>query len=112
MVDKVEPTSTSPDWPAQATDTIVSVVGQVRDKTTGPVITVARGIVYGTLAAIAGVVALVLACILLIRVLAIPVEEVTGSTDRIWIVYLGLGAVMTVVGYVLWRKAWRAPVSG
>ena len=30
------------DWPAQAADTIVKVVGQVRDKTTGPAIKAAR----------------------------------------------------------------------
>lgn len=105
---KVDPPA---DWPVQATDTIVSVVGQVRDKTTGPIITVARGVVYGTLAAIVGVAALVLACILAVRVLAIPVEEWFGGTDRIWIVYLLLGALAMAAGFVCWRKAWAAPVD-
>ena len=46
------------DWPAQAADTIVRVVGQVRDRTTGPAITAARAVVFGLLAAILGTVAL------------------------------------------------------
>jgi uncharacterized BrkB/YihY/UPF0761 family membrane protein len=107
MADKVE---TPADWPAQATDTIVKVVGQVRDKTTGPIITIARGVVYGTLAAILGTVAAVLTCILLVRALSIPVEELWGR-GNIWAVYLFLGVIFTAVGWYLMKKASAAPVD-
>ena len=43
--------STAPssgDWAAQAADTIERAVGNVRDRTTAPAITVARAVVYGT----------------------------------------------------------------
>jgi hypothetical protein len=64
MADQVDSTRATPaagatratsgpdEWPAQAADTIVRVVGSVRDKTTGPAVTAARGAVYGLLAAI------------------------------------------------------------
>ena len=42
------------DWPAQAADTIVSVVEKVRDRTTGPAITATRAVVFGLLAAMLG----------------------------------------------------------
>ena len=107
MADKVE---TPADWPAQATDTIVKVVGQVRDKTTGPIITIARGVVYGTLAAILGTIAVVLTCIVAVRALSIPVEELWGP-GNIWAVYLFLGVVFTLVGWILMKKASAAPVD-
>ena len=108
MADKVD---TPPDWPAQATDTIVKVVGQVRDKTTGPIITVARAVVYGTLAAILGTIAAVVGFIMLIRVLMIPVEEYLGGTDRVWVVYLVLGLICSFVGWIFMRKASASPAD-
>src|SRR5256885_15881374 len=48
------------DWPAQATESIVKVVGTASDKVTGPITTAARAIVYGLFAGILGVAALVL----------------------------------------------------
>lgn len=92
-------------WPTQATDTIVRVVGQVRDRTTGPAITVARAIVYGLFAAILGVVAVVLGLILAVR---IANNYVPG---QLWIIYLALGAVFTVGGLLLWGKAFSSSSS-
>src|SRR5436190_1888341 len=39
------------DWTVQAADTIESVVGAVRSKTTDPLVGISRWVVYGTLAA-------------------------------------------------------------
>jgi hypothetical protein len=93
------------EWPVQAADSIVRVVGEVRDRTTGPAIKAARAVVYGLFAAIVGTVALVLFCVLLVRVLD------TYIPGEVWIVYLGLGAVFTIAGLVLWRKAFVPPRS-
>ena len=41
------PTRPDDDWSGQAADTVVKVVDAVREKTTGPVLTIARAIVYG-----------------------------------------------------------------
>ncbi|HEX9992136.1 MAG TPA: hypothetical protein VGB14_04330 [Acidimicrobiales bacterium] len=92
------------DWPAQAADTVVRVVGQVRDRTTGPAITVARGIVYGLLAAIAGIVAFVLLVAALVRLVDVLVP------GEVWSAHLIVGAVLTLAGLLLWRKR-RAPAA-
>lgn len=85
------------DWPRQATDQIVRVVDTVRDKTTGPVLSVARGVVYGLVAATAGVIVVVLLTIAAIRGLIILL-------DRAWLVYLILGALYCAVGALLWAR--------
>ncbi len=90
-------------WPTQAADTITRVVGQVRDRTTAPAITAARAVVYGLLAAILGVVALVLLITLAVR---LGNNYVPG---RIWIIYLVLGGLFTVGGVLLWAKAFATP---
>lgn len=95
------PSGPLPDaWPAQAADSIVRVVGQVRDRTTGPAVTIARTVVYGVFAAIVGVLALVLAIVLLVRLFG-------GSywPHRVWAVYLVLGLISTLGGLFLYRKA-------
>ncbi len=90
-------------WPTQATDAIVTTVGKVRDRTTGPAITAARAVVYGLFAAILAVVAAVLAITMTIR---LANNYIPG---KIWIVYLGLGALLTLGGLFLWSKAFTTP---
>jgi uncharacterized protein (DUF2062 family) len=90
-------------WPAQATETIVRVVGQVRDRTTGPAITVARATVYGLFAAILGLMALVLAVVLAIRVAN------NYLPGQIWIIYVALGGLFSLGGLFLWGKAFSSP---
>lgn len=93
------------EWPAQAADAIVDTIGKVRDKTTKPAVTAARGVVYGTLAGIVGLVALVLVLILLVRVLA---NYVPGD---VWLIYAALFVVLSIAGIVLLRKANRRPAT-
>ena len=93
--------TTSADWTVQIADTIESVVGSVRDKTAGPLETVARGLVYGILIAVMGTTALVLVTILLLRVLTI---EIQGYSLPVYGAYALLGAIFTLAGLFLWRK--------
>ena len=51
---------TDPNWAADLADTVERVVATVRDKTTKPLVTVTRGLVYGLLDAILGVATIVL----------------------------------------------------
>lgn len=97
-------TPASGTWPDQATDLIVQTVGTVRDKTVGPAMTVARGIVYGTFAALVGTAALVLVCILLIRVVTVYLPG-----ERVWIPELGLGVIFLFGAMALWSKARKVP---
>jgi len=107
--------ASSDDWPAQAADTIVKVVGSVRDRTTGPALTASRGVVYGTLAAVLGTTALVLLCILLLRGVVLGVDGILGVLDidragrAVWIAHLLLGAGFSLGGWAMWRKAWALP---
>jgi hypothetical protein len=95
---------TDGDWPAQATKTVVDVVGKVRDRTTGPITTAARGLVFGLFAAILGIVVAVLAIIALVRLL----DEALPS--GVWLAYLVLGFVFTLAGALVFRKR-KAPAT-
>ena len=88
------------EWPAQAADAIVDVVGKVRDKTTKPALTAARGLVYGLLVIVVGTIAVVLFLIGLVHLL----EHLPG---HIWTVYAGFAAVFLLSGSWAIRKANR-----
>jgi hypothetical protein len=85
------------DWPAQAADTIVDVVGKAHQKTTGPAITAVRGLVFGVLIMLVGIMAAILLVVGLIRVMNIVFD--------VWLTYLILGALFTVVGAFMLRHA-------
>jgi hypothetical protein len=97
--------TTDGDWAVQAADTIENVVGTIRDKTTVPLTTAARAIVYGLLAMFAGATALVLFAIALVRL----IDVVTGE-GNVWIAHLIVGMVFVIPGFILWRK--RTPKKG
>jgi hypothetical protein len=88
--------SPAPDWAARTADSIERVVTTVRDRTTKPVLIAGRAVVFGLLAAIVGVAAVVLLSIAIVRVLVI-------LTDRAWVAELILGALFVIVGFVLLR---------
>lgn len=87
-----------PDWSEQAADTVVKVVDAVREKTTGPVLTVARAIVYGLIGFFAVVVALVVLVIALVRLIDVYLP------GDVWSAYLLLGTLFTVLGFLVWGK--------
>jgi hypothetical protein len=105
------------DWPAQVTDLIVNLVDSVRDKTTGPATSVARGLVYGTLAAIVGSAALVVFTIMLVRffdVVADVALEAAGIDKpgrSTWIAHALTGALFAGAGAYLWRKGTQAAAA-
>lgn len=97
------PPAAGGDWPSEAADLIVRVVGQVRDKTTGPAITAARGVVYGLLAALLGGTAAIFVAIAAVRALDEGIEELAGSRET-WAAHAVVGLLFTVIGLVLWSK--------
>jgi len=86
------------DWPRQATDRIVTVIDDVRVKTTGPAIRISRAIVYGLVAAVLALVAVPLLLVGLTRLLdwAVPGD--------IAYVYFIIGGVLCLAGLILWSK--------
>jgi hypothetical protein len=88
----------APDWPQQATATVVDFVDNVKHKTTRPAMMATRGVVYGIVMIAIGLPAVVMLLVGLVHFLdhAIPQE--------VWLVYLILGTVFTLAGLLLWRK--------
>jgi hypothetical protein len=100
MAAPTRPTVPGPpeDWADQAADTVVKVVDAVREKTTGPVLTAARAIVYGIIGVFAALVALILLTIALVRIVDVYLP------GEVWSAYLLIGLVFTIGGLLVWRK--------
>jgi len=90
------------DWPAKATDQIVSLVDQIRDKTTGPAIRAARAMVFGFLTAMLGTAALVLFIVGLVRFVNVYVP------GGVWVAHLIVGLVFVGIGLWCWSKRYPA----
>jgi hypothetical protein len=90
------------DWPARTADAIEAVVGVVRDRAVAPITTASRWVVYGALAGVAGVVALVLAAAALVRGL-----DVATGAGNVWIAHLITGGLFVVPGVLCLRTATR-----
>jgi hypothetical protein len=86
------------DWAAQTADTIETVVGTVRSKTTEPVERVGRIIVYGLVATMLGIAALVLLAVFLVRIVNVYLP------GDVWAAHLTVGGIFTVSGLLFWRK--------
>ncbi len=83
---------------AQATKFVVSTVESVRGKTTGPLLFIARLLVYSIVffvAVIAGV------SLLMIAMVRIVNQLLPGD---VWTTYLLLGVFFALVGMFLWSK--------
>jgi hypothetical protein len=97
------------DWPSQIADTIVNVVGSVRDKTTGPALTIARGVVYGTFAAIVGIVALVVLVVASVRFIDVYLPDAVFGETHTWAAHMIIGLVLSIAGFVLWIRRHPRP---
>ena len=94
------------DWPVQTTDKIVRAVDTVRSNTSDRLVSAARWVVYGLLAAFMGLTALVLVTIGLVRVIVVYVENFNGvdHARAVWIAEAGLGAIFVLFGMLAWLR--------
>jgi uncharacterized iron-regulated membrane protein len=92
-------------------DSIEGFVGAVRDKTTGPALTVARAVVYGTFAGVVALAAVVLFVIAAVRVLDVYLPAAVFGEDHTWLAHLLLGLLFTIAGLVLWLKRRPRPAE-
>ncbi len=97
------------DWPAQAADTIERIVGSVRDKTTGPAITAARGLVYGTFALLVGSVVAVVLAISAVRALDVYLPDSVFGEDHTWVAHAIIGGAFSIAGMYLWSQRSQRP---
>jgi hypothetical protein len=89
---------TDPNWPTELADQVERMVGTVREKTTVPVIHLARAVVYGLLAGILGLFALVLFLVAAVRVIQVLLDLVVTWEQAVYLSYLILGGILCVLG--------------
>jgi len=86
------------DWTADAADTIERTVALVRERTVDPVRAITKAVVYGLLAAVLVVPALVFVTIAVFRLL------VAACQGEVWGAWAGMGGIFLAVGGFLWAK--------
>lgn len=89
---------------ARALDTIDTVVATVNDKAVRPAIVAARGIVFGIIIAVVGLVVLLLLGVGVVRLLTDDVFH-----QHVWITYLALGGLFCAVGAFAYSRRGAAP---
>jgi len=90
--------STDDGLASQATSVVVNLVKSVRGKTTGPLLFVARLVVYSIAILIASSAAIVLFVIAAVKIVN---QLLPGD---VWAAYLLLGGVFALVGTFFWSK--------
>ena len=101
------PPASGRSWTGQAADTIESVVLAVKDKTTVPLQTAARAVVYGIVLAVVAVVALIAILIAAVRLADVWLLGWAGRVNghhRLYIAYLVLGMLCSVGGFMCWSR--------
>ncbi|MFM7068574.1 MAG: hypothetical protein ACKOYM_03850 [Actinomycetes bacterium] len=87
-----------PDWADQVTDLIVDTVDKVRDRTTGPILEITKGLVQAVVAVMILTPIVVVALAGTVRLLnwAIPGD--------VWIAYSIMGLALVLGGLALWSR--------
>jgi hypothetical protein len=95
---------TDPNWATETTDKLVSLIDSVRAQTTQKVVYAARGAVFGVIAALLGTFITIIALVGLMRGLQALLELAVGWDRAVYISYLIVGGILSLVGLVLFRK--------
>jgi hypothetical protein len=95
---------TDPEWADRTVDFIDRVVSTVRRYTTQPLVTTARGLVFGLLGTFGIVGILVLLIVGITRGLQAALDSVVDHDASVWISYFILSAVFAVIGFILMRR--------
>lgn len=93
------------DWHLRATSSIVENIDNVRKKTSGPAIGVARMVVFGLVAFLIALVAVPLLLIGIVRLL----NDVLPP--GVWLTYFILGGIFLAIGLFLWSRRPRGAAS-
>lgn len=95
---------TDPEWASRTVDFIDRLVATVRKYTTQPLVTTARGVVFGLLGSFGVVAIIVLFVVGLVRGLQAALDAVVNHEASVWISYFILSAVFALIGTVLMRR--------
>jgi hypothetical protein len=95
---------TDPNWAADLADTIERVVGTVRDRTTKPLVTASRGVVFGLLAAILGGVAAILLIVVATRATQALLDIWFPHERSVYLSYFIVGGIICLGGLFVLSK--------
>ncbi len=95
---------TDPNWATETTEKVVHIVGLVRDKTTAPVVHVARGLVFGVLAAFLGMFAALMLLLGSLRGIQALLDLGLSDARSVYVSYLIIGGILCLGGLLLFRK--------
>ena len=93
-----ETSASGSDWATQVVDTLESVVGAVKAKTTVPALNLVRTVVYALMG-----IGLVFATLLLLTIGSVRVLD-AYLPQGVWLAYLILGGIFSVAGLFVWSK--------
>ena len=95
---------TDTEWAERSVDFIDRAIARVRRYTTQPLVTTARGLVFGLLACFGIVGVIVLLCVGIMRGLQAVLDAVVPHDAAVWISYLATGGLFLLAGTILMRK--------
>ena len=95
---------TDPNWAASVADTIERVVGTVRDRTTKPLVTGSRAVVFGLLAGILGMVALILLLLVATRATQALLDIWFRHEVSVYLSYLIIGGIICLGAMLVLHK--------
>ena len=95
---------TDPNWACDVADTIVSTVDKVRDRTTTPIVMIARGLVFGLLSIFLGLFILAMVLIGGTRALISILEAPLDHDTAVWGSYYVMGGVFLLAGTIFMVK--------
>jgi uncharacterized BrkB/YihY/UPF0761 family membrane protein len=93
-----------PELPRKVMDVVDRAVGVVRKRTTLPIVTLIRGLVFGTIIVVVGIVLIIVALITLSRGAHELLDIWLDRPTAVWVSYLVLGLAFLALGGVLMRK--------
>lgn len=93
-----------PNWASDLTETIVSTVDKVRDRTTKPIVTLARGLVFGLLTTFLVILIVGLVIVGLTRGVISALEWPFDHDTAVWVSYLVIGGSFVAIGLGLMAK--------
>jgi hypothetical protein len=102
---------TDPNWATDLTDRLVTLIETVRLKTTQNIVYAARAVVFGLIAVIVGTFALVILLVMLMRGLQAFLDLFTTWERAVYLSYLIVGAILSIIGMVLFKKRNSAAAS-
>jgi hypothetical protein len=95
---------TDPNWAADTADTVVRVVGTVREQTTTKAVIAARALVFGIIAVFLGLFILVVTIIMLMRALQALLDLAVTQPQSVYLSYFIVGGILCLAGLFLFKK--------